>query len=344
MPTTNRSPLSFLWFILSTFHFDRFRPRTFNPRTDLLDLTGKVVIVTGGNTGIGYSTAKHLARQGAKVYITTRNESKGTQATAQLNSANLAPVHGRVEFLELDLCDPRNAVKAAQEFLRREERLDILTHLVNNAAILIQHDPIYYDGILDYMAVNHFSPFVFTQNLLPLMKKTAAQTGSDVRIVNVSSDGHFEAPPQIRFRNLDDINTEYINDESPWYSKYAATKLANVLWTKELQRRLDSDRSPITVMSLHPGNVNTFAQRTQYPRLASVVMKLIFMPPDVGAYTTVFAAASPLIAGSSQYKGAYLQPVARLGEASETANDRHLAKELWDTTEDIVVDRKYIDS
>ncbi|KAF8884624.1 hypothetical protein BD779DRAFT_1612082 [Infundibulicybe gibba] len=293
-------------------------PRTFNPRTDLLDLTGKVVIVTGGNTGIGYSTAKHLARQGAKVYITTRNESKGTQATAQLNSANLAPVHGRVEFLELDLCDPRNAVKAAQEFLRREERLDILSV--------------------------HFSPFVFTQNLLPLMKKTAAQTGSDVRIVNVSSDGHFEAPPQIRFRNLDDINTEYINNESPWYSKYAATKLANVLWTKELQRRLDSDRSPITVMSLHPGNVNTFAQRTQYPRLASVVMKLIFMPPDVGAYTTVFAAASPLIAGSSQYKGAYLQPVARLGEASETANDRHLAKELWDTTEDIVVDRKYIDS
>lgn len=120
-----------------------FFSKSFNPTTDLPDLSGKVVLVTGGkyvanictwliihslcSAGIGYSTVKHLARHGAKVYMAARNQSKAEAAIAQLRAEGLGPGNGEVVWLELDLKDPLNAKRAAEEFMKREKRLDVLS-------------------------------------------------------------------------------------------------------------------------------------------------------------------------------------------------------------------------
>ncbi|KAH9921374.1 hypothetical protein B0H21DRAFT_701637, partial [Amylocystis lapponica] len=100
--------------------------KSFDPAADLPDLTGKVIIVTGGSSGIGYATLQHLARHGAKVYMAARSEAKAQAALARLEAEGVAPGNGTVRWLPLDLCDPRNAQKAAEEFMAKEKRLDVL--------------------------------------------------------------------------------------------------------------------------------------------------------------------------------------------------------------------------
>lgn len=109
-----------------------FASKNFNPDRDIPDLTGKTILVTGGNAGIGYATVKHLARKGAKVYMAARNKARAEAAIAKLKSEGLGPGNGEVIWLELDLGDPRNPKKAAQEFMDKEDRLDVLIH---NAAV-----------------------------------------------------------------------------------------------------------------------------------------------------------------------------------------------------------------
>ncbi|KAI0804590.1 NAD-P-binding protein [Irpex lacteus] len=327
--------LGITYLILFEFKWDRFRKYSFNPDTDVLDLRGKVAIVTGSNGGIGYHTIKHLARRGATVYMASRNESKALAAITQLSLDGLGPGNGEVKYLKLDLEDPQSVRQAISAFCNCEGRLDIL---VNNAALLLQEPPLQRKGILEQMLVNHISTFVWTQGLLPLMQKTAGLPNSHVRIVNVSSDAHLFTPHSIRFRNLEDLNVKYADSPAPYYSRYCATKLANVLYAKELQRRLSNDGHNITVMSLHPGNVNTFSHVSPYPRITEILMRLLFLSPDVGSYTSVFAAASPDVDGDERYKGGYLRPIARLEEASAQANDPILARELWETTEKVIAE------
>jgi hypothetical protein len=95
---------------------------------------------------------------------------------------------------------------------------------------------------------------------------------------------------------------------------------------------MDAEGVPITTLSLHPGNVNTFARSTPYPRLAAFLMSFIFMPPDVGGYVPSFAAAARIVKTDPRYKGGYLKPVVRLEDASKAACNPQLAKELWDTS------------
>ncbi|KAK0197107.1 hypothetical protein F5146DRAFT_1108291 [Armillaria mellea] len=308
--------------LLAVFKRDRYRRITFEPIKDLPDLDGKVAIVTGGNTGIGFSTVKHLARRGAKVYIAERNPTKVADTIERLKAEAIT---GKVEYLHLDLLDPHSASEVAKAFLTLDNCLDIL---INNAALLIQDPVEYHYGVTDHILTNHIGHFIFTTALLPIMRTTAELGNtSSSRIVVVSSDGHLYAPETTRFRNIEDLNNEYADHPAPYYGRYCAGKLANVLFAKELQRRFDADGTNITVMSLHPGNVNTFSY---------LLMRMLFMHPDIGAYTSVFAAASPVIDTDPRYKGGYLQPVAQLGEASKTACDPEVARELWQTTEKIV--------
>jgi NAD(P)-dependent dehydrogenase (short-subunit alcohol dehydrogenase family) len=115
----------------------------------------------------------------------------------------------------------------------------------------------------------------------------------------------------------------------------ALTKLANVLWTRELQKHLDSDNIPITAITLHPGTVNTsISDRLPFPRASRWLMNLFLAMPDRGAFTSLIAAASPAVRADPQkYKGVYLQPVGELVEPSDQAKDPKLAEELWRTTE-----------
>ncbi|PPQ66637.1 hypothetical protein CVT24_006929 [Panaeolus cyanescens] len=317
----------------------------FHPVKDIQDLTGRVVIVTGGNGGIGYHTIKFLARAGAKVYLGARSEAKAKAAIAQLKEDGIGS--GEVVWLKMDFSNARYAKKAAEDFLEREGRLDILSTssiFVNNAAQLTGPLEITKDGISSLAIVNHFSTFVFTRTLLPLLIKTSNEPNSDVRIVTLSSIAHTTArpcDPNIHFREASDFNHEFANDWYPDWSRYAITKLCNLLFANELQRKLDALNLPNPILSIpiHPGEVNTFADRTPWPVIAGAVMGVFFMRPEPGSYTSLFAGASPLVRNfPGKYKGRYLEPVGWVGEMSENAKREDLAGELWETTERLLRD------
>ncbi|KAF8906838.1 hypothetical protein CPB84DRAFT_1769802 [Gymnopilus junonius] len=301
----------------------------FNPEKDMADLTGKVAIVTGANTGIGYHTVKFLARKGAKVYLGARNESKAKAAMADLERDGLGS--GQVVWLNVNFSDPRWAKQAAEEFLRRESRLDILrTYEMTK------------DGLNSLIVINYFSPFIFTRTLLPLLIKTSMEPDTDVRIITLGSIAHTQSralDPNIKFSEVNDFNHEFTSDFYPDWSRYSVTKLACVLFSRELQRRLDDLRVPILSIPIHPGEINTFADRTPWPVLANIVMELFFMRPEPGSYTSCFAAASPLVRNfPTKYKYTYLEPVGSIGEMSENAKRDGLALELWETSEKIIKD------
>ncbi|KAL4063801.1 hypothetical protein J3A83DRAFT_4192406 [Scleroderma citrinum] len=289
-----------------------FASKTFNPEQDLPDLTGKVVLVTGGNAGIGYGTIKHLARKGAKVYMAARNKAKAEAAITQLNAEGFGPGNGEVVWIELDLSDPRNAKKTAQAFKTKEDRLDVLSVPSSSPQCCCT-------GVQKIMVVNLISPFVLTRELLPVLKKTASQSNSDVRVVMVSSEGHRVLSDLPRFRTIEDLNDECKHSWVPTFIRYCLSKLAIILYASELQRRLSSDPSTSNIIatSVHPGWVNTWTDRPLIVRLhlstiITVLGHAISVVPDVGAYTSVFAAAAPVVKKEREkYAGAYLVPVGR---------------------------------
>lgn len=336
-----------------------FSSKAFNPERDTLDLTGKVALVTGGNAGIGYATVEHLARKGAKVYMASRNKEKAEAAIAKLKELGLE----HVVWLELDLSDPRNAKTAAKEFTNKENRLDILIH---NAAAVFETYEIMPDGVQRIMVVNLISPFVLTRELLPVLKNTASQPESDVRVVVISSDGHKLVRGKPRFKTIEDLNDDCSYSWTPSFARYCLSKLTNVLYAFELNRRLASSADPvesrIMAISVHPGFVNTFSQKPEIARLhLSLLVGLLVSPfaatPELGAYNTVFAAAAPVVRREREkYGGGYLVPVGKLvrpdgsswsswfwdkevtdsKEKEEIEEERELderGRELWDTVE-----------
>ncbi|KIK00400.1 hypothetical protein K443DRAFT_100382 [Laccaria amethystina LaAM-08-1] len=300
--------------------------QSFDPSKDLLDLTSKVILVTGGNHGIGYSTVKHLARKGAKVYLGARNEEKGKAAIARLNEEGIAPENAI--YFPCDISTPSQAKQAAEDFMSREDRLDVL---VNNAALLgVPGTPV--DQI---MMVNHFSTLQLTLSLLPLLKKTSEELDSDVRIVAVNSMGHRlsrGADSNIQFKTFEDFNKDFSKDRFPYFSQYCFSKLAILLAMTVLQKKLAT--TPITVISVHPGTVDTFSDRLSLSRIAKFLTGLFIASPDVGAYNSAFAAASPLIkADPRKYKGAYLNPVGVFKEPGANARREDLQEQCYETTE-----------
>jgi len=222
-----------------------------------------------------------------------------------------------------------------------ENRLDVL---VNNAAMLLEPYNRTVDDLQDIMVINHISPFVLTRELLPCMKKTAAEEGSDVRIVNVSSDAIQYQKPGMRFRNKEDLNEEHADMTWPQFCRYGRSKLANVLFTKELQRRFDADNVPIIAVSLHPGTVNADGNQNFIPRMGPIlgylygIFSALYMDTtEIGSYTSVFAAAAPIIrAEPDRYKAAYLHPVGKIAIPGQDALTEGLPAELWETTERIL--------
>ncbi|KAG2072122.1 NAD(P)-binding protein [Suillus decipiens] len=311
-----------------------FFSKSFDPVTDLPDLSGKVILITGGNAGIGYSTVKHLARRGAKVFMAARNQSKAEEAIAQLKTEGLGPGNGDIIWLELDLKDPRNAKKAAEEFMKQEKRLDVLIH---NAAMLIEDYTITPDGVQEIVMVNVISHIVLTRTLQPLLDQTAAEPNSDVRIVVIASNGHRFVSGEPRFRNLDDLNNEFKSSLFPSFARYCLSKLMNILYASELQRHLTAVGSPIAVIAVHPGAVNTFSHKPPLLNLQFIVkpiVSLFFVNQDQGAYNSAFAAGSEEVAKHREkYKGKYITPVGKLREPTKEASNEGLAKELWDTVD-----------
>ncbi|KAI9059034.1 NAD-P-binding protein, partial [Trametes sanguinea] len=312
--------------------------RRFDPEKDIPGLTGKVVIVTGGNAGIGFATIQLLARHGAKVYMAARNEQKAKAAIERLRAQGIGPGNGEVLWLHLDLSDPRNVKNAAEEFMKREARLDVL---INNAAMLLVPYTKSRDDLQDIVMVNYIGTCVFTRSLLPILKKTAQEPDSDVRVVCLNSARHYHCPGDVRFRNLDDLNRDFENTSFPQLLRYSYTKIMQLLFIRELQRRLDEQGIPILLIAVDPGEVNTEGVQAYAnsvgPILAPLyrtIANLAFVTPTKGAHGPVFAAASPVPrAQRDAYRGAYLKPPGRLARSNPVAEREDLRRELWETTD-----------
>ncbi|KAK7403407.1 hypothetical protein QQX98_010820 [Neonectria punicea] len=299
-------------------------------------LDGKVAVVTGGNAGIGYYTVKHLASSGAKVYMGARSETRAKAAIRRLLEEDPSISQENIVWLRLDLSSQAQVVDAAVELRSKEKRLDIL---VNNAGI----DPYDYtrtaDGFEMTMAVNHIGHWTLTYCLLPLLQATAAQKESDVRVITVSSSGEAYSSPTNKFtipKDLDDpcAGPGWENSCLGQAMRYGTTKLANVLFASELQRRMDEDGVSIISLSLNPGTVRTEGAAEVMPFMVRPLVYLLFAAPERGADTSLFAAtAQEVKENSEKWKGRYIDGPGKIKVPSLRARDLVAGRNLWNTTE-----------
>ncbi|KAH0551547.1 hypothetical protein GP486_007237 [Trichoglossum hirsutum] len=296
--------------------------KTFIPETDIPDLTGKVILVTGGNTGIGKETVLQLAKHSPScIYLAARN---ATKAEAAIREIKGIVSDARVEYLELDLSSCASVKRAAGEFLRKERRLDIL---INNAGVMGLPATETPEGYDIQFGTNHIGHHLLTKLLIPTLLETAEQPDSKpkgVRVVNVSSSAHAVAPPGgIVF---DNINLERANA----LTRYGQSKLANILDTRELARRYPG----ITSVAVHPGVILTHLYDAicgwgPVFRYGVALFGRLFMQNVVqGALNQLWAATSDEVEN-----GSYYHPVGSKSMGNAYARDEELARKLWDWTE-----------
>mmetsp|Transcript_26279 Transcript_26279/g.29257 ORF Transcript_26279/g.29257 Transcript_26279/m.29257 type:complete len:316 (+) Transcript_26279:182-1129(+) len=285
------------------------------------DLTDKVAVVTGANVGIGYETARCFAGLGAKTYLACRNEDRASQAIADLKASGID--EKLLHFLKLDLGSLASVKEAVAELHTKEDKLDFL---ILNAGIMACPFGKTVDGFEKQIGVNHFGHYAFATRLLDLVEQ-----GDKSRIIGLSSLAHTfgnGAPLQ-----LDDLQWEK-RDYATW-SAYGASKLANVLFIKELQRQLTEKKSEVTCHSVHPGAVKTNLGRHQswigyLSPVLGVFMNL--KTPEQGAATSMYCALNPDLQDT---------PGLYYSDSSETkpidkANDVEFAKKLWEISESLV--------
>ncbi|KAH9973112.1 NAD-P-binding protein [Lactifluus volemus] len=291
-----------------------FPPKpTWGPQ-DIPDLTGKVVIVTGGNAGVGKETMKELLNHNAKVYLAARSAAKANAAIAELKD-----VTGKEAiFLQLDLADITAVRRSAEEFLSKESQLHIL---VNNAGVMTT--PMEDTTVQNYdmqFGTNVIGHWLFTILLLPALfaATDASLTHEKARIVTVSSSAHY-------FTNGLDFDAFADGPQrkkySPW-DLYHKSKLGNVVVARELARRYGDK---VVSTSVNPGNIRTDLQRNM-PRWQFFILNWVLYPVSYGALTQLYCATSPT-AGDAN--GGFFIPWARQGKPNKVVEDLQLGEKLW---------------
>ncbi|KAF4421764.1 carbonyl reductase [Fusarium acutatum] len=317
--------------------------RQWNPSTDMPDLNGKVSVVTGGSLGIGLETVRFLARKGAKVYLTTRSEARARQARDKLTKdADINP--SNIKYLVMDLYDPVSITHGVEELKRKETRLHIL---INNAAASTSSTMLVDGKYEQHMVANHMGPFILTNHLLPLLEAAAKDRDADVRIVNLSSTAMNSILPA-NFRFNFDSPTCFKNPVTsyPWQwrylgrfmfgfdmIRYAVSKTAVVVFTQELQERLQTQNLPITCIAVHPGEVLTEGVLAINNVLVRAIARASFLTAEQGAANSLFAAtATEVKKDALKYKGKFIVPVGKLAEPNPIAKDNRQVKGLWENT------------
>lgn len=291
---------------------------------DIPNLAGRRVIVTGANSGIGAETARALAEHGASVTLAVRSRAKG-EATA-------ATIKGTTEVRELDLADLASVRRFAHEWsLAHPSGLDLL---INNAGIMAIPRRLSADGYEVQLATNHLGHFALTGLLLPALVAIP-----NSRVVTVSSSAH----RMVRGMNFDDLMGE--RKYSRW-NTYGQSKLANLLFTSELQRRLDAAGMDVKAMAAHPGYSNTNLQHASPEmrnaglemRITKLMNSLVGQSPAMGALPTLFAATAPGLPGDT-YVGpdgpAEIRGYPRVVDRTAAAKDRRAADRLWTVSEEL---------
>lgn len=281
------------------------------PPTDL-SMQGKVCIITGANSGVGRETARGLARLGASVVMVCRSLERGQAALDDLRADTGS---ASLDLMICDLSVQASIRQFADVYRARYERLDVL---INNAAIIPPRREVTAEGVEAQLAANHLGPFLLTHLLLALLKASAP-----ARIINVASSIH----PMGRV-DFDDLHSARGYRWGGW-GQYANTKLMNILFTRELARRLDG--TGVTANCLHPGYIATRLQRG-LPGIVQPFNKLLGAPERKGAETPLYLATSPDVASVSGQYFADRRSVAPAAHAQDDA----LAKRLWDVSVQMV--------
>jgi len=293
---------------------------------DMPDLTGKIVLVTGGNTGIGKETVKALLEKNAKVYMACRSQARADSAIADLKK-----VTGKEALsLELDLGSLASVKKAADEFKSKEQSLDVL---INNAGVMIPpRELLTHDGYDLQFGTNALGHFYFTQQLLPLLfAATELHPTDKARVVNVSSHAHM-AFPKIVYETLREGPAR---KKLGIYQLYGQSKFANIVYSNELARRYGDK---LISSSLHPGII--FSDLTRHVpqflfNLFRPILSLFFYPVELGAITQLYAATSE---DGKDFNGKYLRAFARVKQSAPQADDPETGKKLWEWMEKQVHD------
>lgn len=288
------------------------------------DLSGKIIIITGANSGIGFEAARELARKGAEVILASRDPIKADQAILRIKEEFPG---AKLKFIELNLTSLESIRKFAEEFKLNYSRLDIL---LNNAGIMMVPEAKTEDGFERQLGTNHLGHFALTGLLIDNLVQTAG-----ARVVNISSNAHYTG--EIDFDNLFYDHGGY----SPM-GAYSQSKLANLLFTYELQRRLDAQGAGTMALAAHPGISATGLAdhfvNEHFTWLVSGVMKLIFQRAAMGALPGLRAAVDPNARGGEYYgpdgKGerSGYPVVVSSNPASHNLQD---AKNLWDISEEL---------
>jgi NAD(P)-dependent dehydrogenase (short-subunit alcohol dehydrogenase family) len=276
-------------------------------------MNGKICLVTGGTNGIGKATAQALAQMGATVVIVGRNASKTAQLVEEIR---LASGNKKVDSLLADLSSQQDVRKLASEFKSRYSHLHVL---LNNAGGFFLQRQLSVDGIEMTFALNHLAYVLLTDLLLDTIKASAP-----ARIINVSSGAHTSG--KIEFDNL-----QGERDYRP--RAYDNSKLANILFTMELARRLEG--TGVTVNALHPGFVATGFAKNNGKVIAAIISllaPLVARSPAKGAETSIYLASSPsveLITGEYFYDSHVIS-------AAPQATDMGVARKLWEVSAEMV--------
>ncbi|CAM9480588.1 unnamed protein product [Ascophyllum nodosum] len=314
------------------------------PEPKSVDMTGKVVIITGSNTGVGYETAKSLVQMGAHVIMACRSEEKAKGAidriTEELEAVagairnNTAPaVRGKMTFMKLDLSSLESVRAFVAEFKASKLGLD---SLVLNAGVMHSHRQVTADGVEANLAVNYLGNFLLTTQLLPILKES-----KDARVLCVNSSLH-RFPKAFRFED------PMFDKDYGMFKAYANSKLALLMFAEELQHRLDREKSKVIVNSANPGNVMTdisrnmsFFMRFGYS-ICKPVFQVFFKQPRAGAFTwrVVYATTTSKLRESEEpgapgVGGLYMTD-SEPAPFNPAVNDGKSRKTLWKLSEELV--------
>ncbi len=278
-------------------------------------MKGKVCVVTGATSGIGEVAAIDLARQGARVLIVGRSAERCAATLERVRDA-AGGDPSMAESFVADLSSQAEVRRVADDIGARCDRLDVL---LNNAGGMFLSRTESVDGIEMTLALNHLSYFLLTDRLLPLLK-----AGASSRIINVASDAH-------RGGRIDFDDIQLRRNYSGWRA-YQQSKLANILFTFELARRLDG--TGITANALHPGFVRTrfFQDFTGWVGFViKLGARLVAIGPEAGARTSIYLATSPEVEGVTGRYFVKCRPV----NSSPRSRDRATAERLWRLSEEL---------
>lgn len=289
------------------------------------DQTGKIVIITGANSGIGYESAREFSCNGAEVIVASRNPFKAKRAIVKIQDEF---PKAKLKFIELDLASLESIRIFAEEFISAYPKLDIL---LNNAGIMMVPYGKTEEGFERTIGTNHLGHFALTGLLMDRLSTT-----SGARVVNVASNAHYAG--EMDFNNL---LFENGHEYSPMKA-YGRSKLANLLFTYELQRRFQSRDYDVIALAAHPGISATSLANHLFFNLISwliqPVMKIIFQSSAMGALPSLRAAVDPDARGGQYYgpdgkgeKSGY--PI--VVDSNSASKDEQDARRLWDLSEEL---------